>query len=177
MFDKNKFTKAFEDNPYVTVAAGCGKKATRFAKSFAKRFPSDERHFYITYSSSGQTIQVRELYNHKIVQMKSLNVSNFVKPIRDDICYLCLEPFGEEKPTKDHFKPKSKGGSNNSSNIVYTHRVCNSFKGSYIVYDLVQFRTWCKKFRQEHSSPEDRRKNTFKKYRSFMLEKDIIRKI
>lgn len=49
------------------------------------------------------------------------------------ICALCQEPVKElQQGSVDHIIPISKGGSNRRSNLQYTHRRCNTFKGNEI---------------------------------------------
>lgn len=45
-------------------------------------------------------------------------------------CYLCPEPYTiEHRPTIDHVKPLSKGGSWELNNLRLAHRKCNQEKG------------------------------------------------
>jgi hypothetical protein len=50
-------------------------------------------------------------------------------------CYLCGFGFGKTgnhplSKTKDHVIPRSRGGTNEASNIQYAHQCCNYVKGS-----------------------------------------------
>lgn len=46
-------------------------------------------------------------------------------------CWICGLPFKpKEKPTLDHVKPKSKGGTHALSNLKIAHMKCNTSRGS-----------------------------------------------
>ena len=45
-------------------------------------------------------------------------------------CAWCLEEFGDEKPTVDHYIPLSKGGTNDKKNLRLLHKSCNSKKSA-----------------------------------------------
>ena len=45
-------------------------------------------------------------------------------------CPYCLKPFPLTQATKDHVMPKSRGGSNDESNIVLCCADCNQEKGA-----------------------------------------------
>lgn len=47
---------------------------------------------------------------------------------QDGLCALCKLPFGKSKGTIDHIIPKSKGGTNKTSNKQLTHSWCNNVK-------------------------------------------------
>ena len=49
--------------------------------------------------------------------------------IRIRHCYYCGEQLSRRRATKDHIVPRSKGGSNEQTNIVDACRMCNSEKG------------------------------------------------
>lgn len=48
---------------------------------------------------------------------------------QDHICPLCSKHLLLEEANIDHKVPKSKGGSNDQSNLQATHIICNSLKG------------------------------------------------
>lgn len=45
-------------------------------------------------------------------------------------CAWCLQSFGEEKPHVDHYKPLSKGGTNDKRNLRLLHEKCNKMKAA-----------------------------------------------
>lgn len=44
-------------------------------------------------------------------------------------CFICKEPFADEKPTIDHWIPRAAGGSDDVFNLRLTHKRCNVLKG------------------------------------------------
>ncbi len=53
----------------------------------------------------------------------------------DGICALCDEYVELEEASRDHIKPRSKGGGNDRSNIQLTHKKCNNMKQDEIYPD------------------------------------------
>ena len=54
----------------------------------------------------------------------------------DPKCFVCKEDIvTAEEATLEHIIPKSRGGTNASSNLALSHRSCNQDKGSDIVMD------------------------------------------
>lgn len=50
---------------------------------------------------------------------------------RDDgVCHLCFHTVEPTEASRDHVKPKSKGGKMDFANIKLAHRDCNSRRGS-----------------------------------------------
>ncbi len=47
------------------------------------------------------------------------------------ICAICDKPFGDDGFHIDHWKPLSKGGTNDPSNLKLTHPTCNLRKGAH----------------------------------------------
>lgn len=45
-------------------------------------------------------------------------------------CAICFQPFGDEKPSIDHWRPISCGGTNDADNIQLAHLACNVAKGA-----------------------------------------------
>jgi hypothetical protein len=43
-------------------------------------------------------------------------------------CFICGSPFGNEKPTIEHWIPRAAGGSDDISNLRLTHKSCNVMK-------------------------------------------------
>lgn len=50
-------------------------------------------------------------------------------------CFICKKPFDGEKPTIEHWIPRSAGGSDEMSNLRLTHKDCNILKGDIIPND------------------------------------------
>ena len=50
------------------------------------------------------------------------------------ICFVCkdtnFDTKGLFRPTREHIKPRSKGGSDNRDNIAISHAICNSMRGN-----------------------------------------------
>lgn len=44
------------------------------------------------------------------------------------ICAFCGHPVNIQDATRDHKRPKSKGGNNKRKNLQLMHRSCNQFK-------------------------------------------------
>jgi 5-methylcytosine-specific restriction endonuclease McrA len=46
------------------------------------------------------------------------------------ICQLCFRPCDRNSASRDHIRPRSRGGSDNPNNIQLAHRLCNWRRGS-----------------------------------------------
>lgn len=47
-------------------------------------------------------------------------------------CFICKKPFGVERPTIEHWIPRSAGGSDEISNLRLTHKACNVMKSDIL---------------------------------------------
>lgn len=65
--------------------------------------------------------------------LKLINISKYGK-LTCEICKLNMR--NNSKISQDHIVPKSRGGSNNISNIRLTHRGCNSDRGNNFLEDI-----------------------------------------
>lgn len=66
------------------------------------------------------------------------------------MCYLCgMEIKFFSQATVDHVIPKSKGGTNDKSNLKITHSSCNNFKGNKTLdeIDLEKLKKYAKQFK------------------------------
>ena len=52
-------------------------------------------------------------------------------------CAICDKPFGADGFHIDHWKPLSRGGTNDPSNLKLTHPVCNLKKGTHLPDNLL----------------------------------------
>jgi 5-methylcytosine-specific restriction endonuclease McrA len=48
---------------------------------------------------------------------------------KSNVCGICGEPVGYKEANLDHIVPKSKGGSNQITNLRISHFHCNSRRG------------------------------------------------
>ena len=48
------------------------------------------------------------------------------------LCFICKKSFGDEKPTIEHWIPRSAGGSDELDNLRITHKKCNVMKSDTI---------------------------------------------
>lgn len=55
-------------------------------------------------------------------------------------CFFCQEEILYSQATIDHLVPRSKGGTDDETNLVLACRTCNIDKGSELDLDRVQFR-------------------------------------
>lgn len=46
------------------------------------------------------------------------------------VCQLCFRPCDRSQASRDHIRPRSRGGSDNPNNLQLAHRLCNQLKGS-----------------------------------------------
>lgn len=56
---------------------------------------------------------------------------------QNGLCAICNEPFGADGFHIDHWKPLSRGGTNDPSNLKLTHPVCNLKKGTRLPDNLL----------------------------------------
>ena len=115
-YDHKKYMKEYHKRNHV--------KTLKYAKEYHRKHKSESRFrakvmiARFKYPGAITISDLQDLYEQNIKEFGVLT------------CYLCLEKitFGED--SLDHKVPKSKGGTNEYSNLAIAHLTCNNRKHS-----------------------------------------------